>query len=280
MRISKAGSLLAVSVMLCVPALAVAQDYGDFEVGAGFTPDPQTGSGISGGTVDAGSFGGNCVGSIDDSPDHQITVTSTLDLTLYALSSVDTTLVVRGPAGTFCDDDSHGGLNPEVTARLTPGNYDVYIGNYDDSSQARYTLTLTESFDGTAETGEESGPRAFSLGAGFLPDPTIGRGLTGGEMDAGRFGSNCEGKIHVEPDHVLTITSDVNLHMYVDSDVDSTLVVVGPTGAWCDDDSNGALDAAIRRRFTEGVYQIYIGHLGDNQGRYTLTLTEDLDDFL
>lgn len=281
MRMSKAGALLAVSVMLCMPALVAAQDYGDFTIGAGFTPDPQTGSGVSGGPVDASSFGANCVGSIDDSPDHQITVTSTLDLTLYALSSVDTTLVVRGPAGTFCDDDSHGGLNPEVNARLTPGVYDVYIGNYDDESQARYTLTLTENLEGTANVGNgEDGPRTFSLGAGFLPDPTIGRGITGGEMDASRFGSDCTGKIHVQPDHVLTITSDVNLHMYVDSDVDSTLVVVGPSGAWCDDDSNGALDAAIRRRFTEGVYQIYIGHLGDDQGRYTLTLTEDLDDFL
>lgn len=275
--------MLAVSALLCMPAVVAAQDYGDFQIGAGFTPDPQTGSGTSGGPVQASTFGAGCVGSIDDSPDHQITVTSTVDLKLYALSSVDTTLVVRGPAGTFCDDDSHGGLNPEVNARLTPGVYDVYIGNYDEDSQARYTLTLTENIGGsggTADAGGEDGPRTFSLGAGFLPDPTIGRGYTGGEMDAGRFGAGCTGKIHVQPDHVLTITSDVNLHMYVDSNVDSTLVVVGPNGAWCDDDSNGALDAAIRRRFTEGVYQIYIGHLGEDTGRYTLTLTEDLDDFL
>lgn len=280
MRLSNAGAMLAVSVLLCTPALVAAQDYGDFQIGAGFTPDPQTGSGTSGGPVQASTFGAGCVGLIDNSPDHQITVTSTVDLTLYALSSVDTTLVVHGPAGTFCDDDSHGGLNPEVNARLTPGVYDVYIGNYDEDSQARYTLTLTENLEGTADVGEEDGPRTFRLGAGFLPDPTIGRGLTGGDMDAGRFGPECRGKLHVQPDHVLTVTSDVNLHMYVDSTVDATLVVVGPNGAWCDDDSHGALDPAIRRRFTEGVYQIYIGHLGSDTGRYTLTLTEDLDDFL
>lgn len=280
MQVLKTGAMLAVSVLLCMPAVVAAQDYGDFRIGAGFTPDPQTGSGTSGGPVQASTFGAVCVGSIDDSPDHQITVTSTVDLKLYALSSVDTTLVVRGPAGTFCDDDSHGGLNPEINARLTPGVYDVYVGNYDAGSQARYTLTLTENLDGNVDTGDEDGPRTFSLGAGFLPDPTIGRGLTGGEMDAARFGPQCTGKIHVQPDHVLTVTSDVNLHMYVDSTVDATLVVVGPNGAWCDDDSNGSLDPAIRRRFTEGVYQIYIGHLGESQGRYTLTMTEDLDDFL
>lgn len=280
MRVSRAGAMLAASVLMCTPALVAAQDYGNFEIGAGFTPDPQTGSGVSGGSVDASSFGPGCVGSVDDSPDHRITVTSTLDLTLYALSSVDTTLVLRGPAGTFCDDDSHGGLNPEINARLTPGTYEVYVGNFNEDDQARYTLTLTENLGGTPGADEESGPRTFSLGAGFLPDPTIGRGITGGDMDAARFGAGCTGKVHVEPDHVLTVTSAVNLHMYVDSDVDATLVVMGPQGAWCDDDSNGNLDPAIRRRFPEGVYQIYIGHLGGDAGRYTLTLTEDLEDFL
>jgi hypothetical protein len=280
MRISRVAATLAASVLLCMPVLVAAQDYGDFQIGAGFTPDPQTGSGVSGGSVEASTFGAGCVGSIDDSPDHRITVTSTVDLKIFALSSVDTTLVVQGPAGTFCDDDSHGGLNPEVNARLTPGTYDVYVGNFNEDDQARYTLTLTENLAGASSAQEESGPRTFSLGAGFLPDPTIGRGITGGDMDAARFGNGCSGKVHVEPDHVLTVTSEVNLHMYVDSDVDATLVVMGPQGAWCDDDSHGNLDPAIRRRFAEGVYQIYIGHLGDSAGRYTLTLTEDLDDFL
>jgi hypothetical protein len=263
-----------------MPAGVAAQDYGSFEIGAGFTPDPQTGSGTSGGPVDAGTFGADCTGSIDSSPDHRITVTSAVDLKVFALSSVDTTLVLRGPAGTFCDDDSHGGLNPEINARLTPGTYEVYVGNFTAANQARYTLTLTENLGASSGAQEESGPRTFRLGAGFLPDPTIGWGITGGEMDAARFGAGCTGQVHVQPDHVLTVTSDVNLHLYVDSDVDSTLVVIGPQGAWCDDDSNGSLDAAIRQRFREGVYQIYIGHLGGNPGRYMLTLTEDLGESL
>jgi hypothetical protein len=280
MCLSKAGGVLAVTVWLCMPALVAAQDYRNFEIGAGFTPDPQTSSGTSGGPADAGMFGTDCKGSIDNVPDHQITVTSTVELKVFALSSVDTTLVVHGPAGTFCDDDSHGGPNPEINARLTPGIYEVYVGNFNADDQARYTLTLTENLGGLPGAQEQSGPRIFSLGAGFLPDPAIGWGITGGDMDAARFGAECTGKVHVEPDHILTITSTVNLHMYVDSDVDSTLVVMGPQGAWCDDDSNGNLDAAIRQRFREGVYQIYVGHLGENAGRYMLTLTEDLGDSL
>ena len=276
MRSVAAVAAFAAAVMVCVGGQATAQNYRDFEIGANFTPDPQVGTGHAGGPVEASTFGPGCVGMIDDSPDHVVTVTSTVNLRMYALSAVDTTLVVRGPSGTFCDDDSHGGLNPEINARLAPGRYEVYVGRFGDDT-GPYTLTLTENVGAGAD---EQGPRTFTLGAGFVPDPMTGRGITGGDDYAARFGPGCSGWVHAEPDHVLTVTSAVNLHMYVDSTVDATLVVMGPAGAWCDDDSHGSLDPAIRRRFQPGIYQIYVGHLGEAAGTYQITLTEDLDDFL
>lgn len=274
--------MLGVAAMLWLgfAASGAAQDYQNFTLGAGFMPDPQTGTGTTGGAVDAAARGDGCVGMIDEVPDHVITVTSALGLRATVRSGVDSTLVIRGPAGTFCDDDSAGALDAEVVARLTPGDYEVYVGDLGGSS-GRYTLSLSEDFGAggaAAATGaEESGPRTFELGAGFTPDPQIGRGITGGDMDAARFGEGCTGSIHVQPDHVMTVTSQVDLHIIVESDVDATLVIVGPGSNRCDDDSAGGLDPAIRGRFAPGIYQIYIGNLGDEQGRYRLSITEDFD---
>ncbi|WP_397573106.1 hypothetical protein [Silanimonas sp.] len=104
-----------------VAGLATASDYRNFSIGSGFTPDPQTGTGTTGGARDAAqAFGGQCSGSIDTTPDHVITVTSAVNLKLYTTSTTDSTLVMRGPSGTFCDDDSRGELDAEINAMLRP----------------------------------------------------------------------------------------------------------------------------------------------------------------
>jgi hypothetical protein len=117
---------------------------------------------------------------------------------------------------------------------------------------------------------------SFSLGAGFLPDPQTGSGITGGSVDASSYGPGCVGNISSSPDHEIEITSDVNLKIYVESEVDSTLVITGPGGTFCDDDSNGNLDPQINGVFTPGTYSVYVGNFGDTSGSYTLYITENL----
>lgn len=134
----------AAVVALCVAGAAQAQAYRDFTVGAGFTPDPQSGTGQTGGATSASRFGGNCVGDIDSTPDHTLNITSTVNLKVFVESTVDATLVIVGPGGTFCDDDSNANsaLDPEVNAVLTPGSYEVYVGHIGGAGD--YTLTITE----------------------------------------------------------------------------------------------------------------------------------------
>jgi hypothetical protein len=277
------GLVLAGAVSFATAA--VAQDYGNFTIGAGFLPDPQTGTGLTGGPVDASTYGPGCVGSIDTTPDHVITVTSTVNLKLYVDSDTDATLVLRGPAGTFCDDDSHGNLDPELNVTLTPGEYHVWVGNF-GSTQGRYTLTLTENMGGAAapqvgNTGGGGGGgsaryESFTLGAGFLPDPQYGNGQTGGSASASAYGPGCVGNISSSPDHVINVTSTVNLRVFTESEVDSTLVITGPGGTFCDDDSNGNLDAQINAVFTPGTYNVFVGNFGSTSGAYRLTITENL----
>jgi hypothetical protein len=159
------------------PAAGGGAQYANFTLGAGFLPDPQTGTGTTGGPVDASTYGPGCVGSIDTTPDHTITVTSTVNLKLFVDSDVDSTLVVRGPAGTFCDDDSHGNLDPELNVTLTPGEYHVWVGNF-GSTQGTYTLTLTENM------GAPAGGTPGDTCANPLPLPLVGgTGHTAGVLD-------------------------------------------------------------------------------------------------
>ncbi len=134
---------IAAAALVCAVSAASAQTYSSFTIGAGFVPDPQTGSGTTGGSRDASIYGGNCTGKIASNPDHVINVTSAVNLKLYTESTTDSTLVLVGPSGTFCDDDSHGNMDAEINAQLAPGRYEVYIGNFTDTSGS-YTLTLTE----------------------------------------------------------------------------------------------------------------------------------------
>lgn len=136
-------SLALAAGALLFSSTAFAGTFGSFNIGAGFMPDPQTQTGTSGGSRDAGIYGGSCRGSIASAADHTITVTSTVNLKVFAESPDDSTLVITGPGGTFCDDDSHGNLNPEVNAVLTPGTYQVFVGEF-GGGNSRYTLTLTE----------------------------------------------------------------------------------------------------------------------------------------
>lgn len=265
-----AGKLLATALIACASGPAAAQAYNNFILGAGFTPDPQTGNGDTGGPTQASRFGPHCLGVIDNTPDHTIRVTSPLDLRLAVESTTDSTLVVVGPAGVFCDDDSAGQLDAQVDARLTPGDYAVYVGHIDQPG--RYTLTLTEGA-GAAAGGHGGQYANFRLGAGFTPDPQIGTGSTGGGIDASRYGAHCTGMIDSTPDHRLSITSTVTLRLTVDSTTDSSLVVTGPGKVLCDDDGAGALDAQIVDTFRPGEYEIYVGHLGQ-AGSYRLEISE------
>lgn len=113
-----------------------------FELGAGFLPDPQVGSGTAGGPREASGVAATCQGSIAASPNHILVVTSEVNLEIYAESSGDTTLVVTGNGGTYCADSGHGGQNPSLTQVFRPGTYQIFVGS--KSGTVSYEIGLTE----------------------------------------------------------------------------------------------------------------------------------------
>ncbi len=117
-----------------------------------FTPDPMTIRGISGGPIPATNVAqreetetGSCVGFVDEQPDHTLTITSFFDfLSLQIDSPEDTTLVIKGPGGTWCNDDARNNKNPGVAGQWLEGNYEVWVGSYTEDKYHPYVIRITQ----------------------------------------------------------------------------------------------------------------------------------------
>ena len=145
--------LIAACPLAAGATAASAQDlsarptYATVDLTSGFPNDPYDVSVSSGGSVDASNIGSPCTGFIASAPDVRLNYQSgSLPLYIYATSESDTTLVVNAPDGQwYCDDDSNGGLNPQVTfLKPQSGQYDIWIGTYASSDYRPATLHISE----------------------------------------------------------------------------------------------------------------------------------------
>lgn len=285
-------SLIAATaaVLLIAPA-AQAQDtsatatYGSVRLNSGFTPDPHEVSLTAGGSIDASTIGSPCTGSIARAPDYELTYTSgSLPLYIYATASSDTTLVVNGPDGQwYCDDDSNGGTNPQVTFN-TPrsGTYDIWVGTFGGGTAAA-VLHITEVAGSSPTTGgypNTSATATFgevSLNSGFTPDPHRVSLTAGGTIQASVVSSSCQGSIATAPDYQITYTAGaLPLAIKTEASTDTTLVVNGPDGQWyCDDDSGGGTNAQVYfAKPASGAYDIWVGTYSGGNNPATLLITE------
>jgi len=269
--------LSLVVLLACVKGRA--GDYADFELRPGFAS--QTSSGETGGDRDAAEqYGGDCLGFIDETPDHHIKVLKPVTLTLTVDSTTDSTLIVQGENRLYCDDDSAGGEDARITASLTAGDYDVYVGHIQQNGY--YQLTINEGKPVPAAL-----PKAavyqyanFKLSPGFTPNPQISGGTTGGnedhQVDAGeRYGGGCAGEIDDMPDHHLFIKEQVGLSLALQSTTDATLVISGSDGLlMCEQNRSGNQKTLMMEgSFLPGRYEVYVGHL-TGVGVYRLTISE------
>lgn len=151
---TRAAIATTASLGLMNPAIAQVTAPPIFEsvrVSPRFNPDPIVLRGISGGTTAAPSVSqreqtstGPCVGFVDTSPDHVMTLTNDFDfLSVEVQSSEDTTLIVRGPGGAWCNDDISG-KNPGIAGEWLAGTYEIWIGSYQRDKYYPYVLRLTQ----------------------------------------------------------------------------------------------------------------------------------------
>ena len=86
---------------------------------------------------------GYCDGYVRYQPNHVIKLESFFNsLRLEVESSADTTILVKGPGGVWCNDDA-GSANPIIEGQWQPGIYQVWIGSYQANSNDKYQIKIT-----------------------------------------------------------------------------------------------------------------------------------------
>ena len=265
----------AVPAVPAQPAQGMASNFGTVTLAPGFTPDPHVAEGTSGGAIQATTLNPSCQGWVSQTPDH-ILVASGAFANLRLLvngADQDLTLVVQRPDGSFaCNDDAEG-VHPIVQGNFAPGNYKIWVGSYEQGVQARYKLGITEltsttaaQLGGGAAAGGTSNFGTVSLSPGFMPDPTVVQGTSGGAIQAATWSPNCRGWVSPTPDHLLAAAGNFDLlRVLVRSSSDTTLVVQKPDGQYlCDDDTEGR-NPVIAGQFAAGTYKIWVGSYRQGQ---------------
>ena len=109
-----------------------------------------------------------------------------------------------------------------------------------------------------------------TLSEGFLPDPWNRRVTAGGRNDLSNCGINAWGWVATRPDYRLQYTTSgaSALSFIIQSNIDTVLLVNGPSGEWYFDDDGGAdLGAALRiANAPAGQYDIWIGSYNRGSG--------------
>jgi hypothetical protein len=143
---------LAAAALTCTSAAlaqntALRANYGELELSAGFTPDPQVVNLSAGGTISAQRAGSGCRGFITNAPDVRLHYDAgNYPLIISVDAGADTTLVVNGPDGSFyCDDDSGEGTNPSVRLNNPQsGRYEIWVGTYASGRTQPARLHISE----------------------------------------------------------------------------------------------------------------------------------------
>jgi hypothetical protein len=144
---------LAAGITLSLPAQTQTLPNTIFEnltLRPGFAPDPSTVRGISGGEMSASEVAtrsetatGACTGFVDAQPDHTIVLSEVFNfLNLQVESPEDTTLIIRGPGGTWCNDD-YIGKNPGIAGQWLSGTYQIWVGSYKQNEYSPYVIRMT-----------------------------------------------------------------------------------------------------------------------------------------
>ncbi|NER80253.1 MAG: hypothetical protein F6K42_11865, partial [Leptolyngbya sp. SIO1D8] len=119
---------------------------------SGFTPDPTILEGTGGGVHRAADVvktdrtpTGPCLGYISLTPHEEVTLENKFShLEMWVESEFDTTLIIEGPGGVWCNDDSQGTHNPAITGEWLPGLYRVWIGAYQANDIPTYQLYISD----------------------------------------------------------------------------------------------------------------------------------------
>jgi hypothetical protein len=140
--------------------------------------------------------------------------------------------------------------------------------------QPQPTATATGASSGAVPSTSNFG--TVALNPGFVPDPHVVTGQSGGQDRAQSRHGSCRGWIARNPDHLFDATGNFgNLRIIGASQSDVTLVVLRPDGTYmCDDDTEGR-NPIVGGSFPAGRYAVWVGSYREGEvAPYRLGFTE------
>ena len=145
------GLLGGVAIALISLQLVARADPHTVTLAPGFTPNPTRLSGTGGGDRPAATVvntrdtpTGPCLGYLTATPHVEVTLQARFtQLEMRVESERDTTLVIAGPGGVWCNDDS-GSPNPAIAGQWLPGTYRLWVGAYQPQEAPTYELYITD----------------------------------------------------------------------------------------------------------------------------------------
>ncbi len=274
------GAIFAICVGIASPNLAqnsaLAPTFGTLSGGAGFGSLSQTIQ--AGGDIEANVVASTCNGFIADAPDVIFEYSGSASVLIQGTSDADTTIVVEAPNGQILCNDDFDDLNPGVeTAAGISGRYAIWIGTYlpiENNTYPDADILLTEQ-PGAAPPAAPTPGGVTGTGVNAGLQPTFAEiSVTGGfgsqtfDLQAGGLARaadvdvSCAGFIADTPDYTLNVQPGLSapIDVAIRSDVDTTLVVVTPSGdVVCNDDAVDLNPGLTIANPAGGIYALWVG---------------------
>jgi hypothetical protein len=244
---------------------------------------------MAGGQVQVpGTLGTGCLGWVPAAPSVALRLTALVPvLAISAQASLDTTLVVRLPDGTYSCNDDYLGTNPVAVVGGAPaGTYTVWIGTYQQQT-AQIPVALTFASSAPQQVVQGPGPPQpgpvvgrmdpaatprfgdMTAQAAIRPDPRRIAVTSGGDQLVDRtIGGSCLGYVTTEPSYRVTLGRARRfLTFWVEAGgTDTTLVIQQPDGSFiCNDDCNGLEPSVEIQTAAAGVYNVWVGSYHQGQ---------------
>lgn len=122
---------------------------------------------------------------------------------------------------------------------------------------------------------------SLTVDSSTAKNPLVVRGTSGGTVTAKEITQTentatgyCDGYVRSQPNHILKLESFFeSLRIEVESPADTTVLIKGPGGVWCNDDASNA-NPMIEGQWQPGIYQVWIGsYQADSNNEYRIKIT-------
>ena len=138
------------AMILSIKSCSVLAQASKITINQDLVAQPIVAAGTSGGNTPLQEIAGTentatgyCDGYVRSQPNHTLELESFFEfLRLEVESSADTTILVKGSDGVWCNDDA-GTANPVIEGQWQPGVYQVWVGSYQANAENDYQIKIT-----------------------------------------------------------------------------------------------------------------------------------------